>query len=151
MTGKILFLNRLGEVQRTIALQGTREWMWDLDWSPVHARLLIVADDDQHRPTIWTIRPDGSEQVKVFTGETEILAATLGAIRERHLLLHPCQPDGLVVQGLPRRQSHGSSRRADAAPHRPRVRRRLRHFGRREEARLRTGAVFLKSLACGNR
>jgi Tol biopolymer transport system component/DNA-binding winged helix-turn-helix (wHTH) protein len=75
VTGKIILLNKLGEAQRTIALQGTREWMWDLDWSPVHGRLLIVADDDQHRPSIWTIQPDGSEQTKVFTGETEILAA----------------------------------------------------------------------------
>ena len=75
VTGKILFLNRLGEVQRTIPLQGTREWIWDLDWSRVHGRLLIVADDDQRRPSIWTIRPDGREQMKVFTGETEILGA----------------------------------------------------------------------------
>lgn len=75
VTGKILFLNRLGEVQRTIPLHGTREWIWDLDWSPVHGRLLVVADDEQHRASIWTIRPDGSEQRKVFTGETEILGA----------------------------------------------------------------------------
>lgn len=75
VTGKILFLSRLGEVQRTIPLHGTREWIWDLDWSRVHGRLLIVADDDQRRPSIWTIRPDGSEQRKVFTGETEILGA----------------------------------------------------------------------------
>ena len=75
VNGKILFLNRLGEVQRTIPLQGTREWIWDLDWSRVHGRLLIVADDAQRRPSIWTIRPDGSEQMKVFTGETEILGA----------------------------------------------------------------------------
>ena len=75
VTGKILFLNRLGEVQRTIPLHGTREWIWDLDWSRVHGRLLIVADDDERRPSIWTIRPDGSQQMKVFTGETEILGA----------------------------------------------------------------------------
>jgi Tol biopolymer transport system component/DNA-binding winged helix-turn-helix (wHTH) protein len=75
LSGKIRFLNRLGEVERTIALQGTREWIWDLDWSAVHGRLLVVADDEQRRATIWTIRPDGSEQRKVFTGETEILAA----------------------------------------------------------------------------
>ena len=75
VTGKIQFLNRLGEVQRTIPLQGTRDWMWDLDWSRVHGRLLVVADDDQRRPSIWTIRPDGSEQMKVFTAGTEILGA----------------------------------------------------------------------------
>ena len=75
VSGKILFLNRLGEVQRTIPLQGTRDWIWDLDWSAVHGRLLIVADDERGRPSIWTIRPDGSEQMKVFTGGTEILGA----------------------------------------------------------------------------
>jgi Tol biopolymer transport system component/DNA-binding winged helix-turn-helix (wHTH) protein len=75
VTGKILFLNRLGEVQRTISLEGTREWMWDLDWSPVNGRLLIVVDDHQGRPTIWTIAPDGNSQTKVLTARTEILAA----------------------------------------------------------------------------
>jgi Tol biopolymer transport system component/DNA-binding winged helix-turn-helix (wHTH) protein len=73
--GRIVFLNKAGEVQRTIALQGTRDWMWDLDWSRVHDRLLIVADDEQRRPSIWTVRPDGGEQAKTFTAESEILAA----------------------------------------------------------------------------
>jgi Tol biopolymer transport system component/DNA-binding winged helix-turn-helix (wHTH) protein len=75
VTGEIRFLDRLGEVQRTIALHGTRDWMWDLDWSPAHGRLLVVADDEQHAASIWTIRPDGSEQIKVFSAGTEILAA----------------------------------------------------------------------------
>ena len=74
-SGEILFVSKLGEPQRKIALRGGREWMWDLDWSPVHGRLLIVADDDRQRPTIWAIRPDGRDEMKVFTGETEILAA----------------------------------------------------------------------------
>jgi Tol biopolymer transport system component/DNA-binding winged helix-turn-helix (wHTH) protein len=72
---KILFLNRFGEVQRTIALQGSREWIWDLDWSAVHGRLLFVANDDQGRASIWTIRPDGAEQTKLYTASTEISAA----------------------------------------------------------------------------
>jgi hypothetical protein len=74
-SGRIIFLNRLGEVQRNIPLQETREWIWDLDWSRANGRLLIVADDHQRRPAIWTIRPDGTTQTKVFTGPTEILAA----------------------------------------------------------------------------
>jgi Tol biopolymer transport system component/DNA-binding winged helix-turn-helix (wHTH) protein len=72
---RILFLNRLGEVQRTIDLQGIRAWIWDLDWSPVHDRLLLVANDDQNRPAVWTIRPDGTEQTKLFTADAEIPAA----------------------------------------------------------------------------
>jgi Tol biopolymer transport system component/DNA-binding winged helix-turn-helix (wHTH) protein len=76
VTGKVLFLNRVGDVQRTIALKGTSgDWMSDLDWSRVHGRLLIVADDERRVPSIWTIRSDGSEQAKVFSGESEILAA----------------------------------------------------------------------------
>jgi Tol biopolymer transport system component len=73
--GRILFLNKLGEVQRNIALQGTREWIWDLDWSPVNGRMLVVTDDQQRRPAIWTILPDGTTQTNAFTGTTEILAA----------------------------------------------------------------------------
>jgi Tol biopolymer transport system component/DNA-binding winged helix-turn-helix (wHTH) protein len=75
VSGRIIFLNRLGEVQRNIPLQGTREWIWDLDWSRANGRLLIVVDDHQRRPAIWTIRPDGTTQTKAFTGTTEILAA----------------------------------------------------------------------------
>jgi Tol biopolymer transport system component/DNA-binding winged helix-turn-helix (wHTH) protein len=75
VSGRIIFLNKLGEVQRNISLQGTRDWIWDLDWSRVNGRLLVVADDQQRRPAIWTIRPDGSTQTKAFTGTTEILAA----------------------------------------------------------------------------
>jgi Tol biopolymer transport system component/DNA-binding winged helix-turn-helix (wHTH) protein len=75
VTGEIRFLDKLGAVQRTIALGGTRDWIWDLDWSAVHGRLLVVADDEQRAASIWTIRPDGREQTKVFSGGTEILAA----------------------------------------------------------------------------
>jgi Tol biopolymer transport system component/DNA-binding winged helix-turn-helix (wHTH) protein len=75
VSGRIIFLDKAGEVRRTIALRGIRDWIWDLDWSPVHGRLLIVVDDEQRRPTIWTIRPDGSDQAKVLTADAEILAA----------------------------------------------------------------------------
>jgi Tol biopolymer transport system component/DNA-binding winged helix-turn-helix (wHTH) protein len=72
---RIVFLNRVGEVKRTIDLSGSRAWIWDLDWSRVHGRLLYVAEDDEGRPTIWTIRPDGTEQSRAFTGDTRILGA----------------------------------------------------------------------------
>jgi Tol biopolymer transport system component/DNA-binding winged helix-turn-helix (wHTH) protein len=75
VSGRILFLNRLGEVQRTVSLEGTEGWIWDLDWSSANGRLLIVADDNQGRPSLWTIQPDGRDQTKMFTGQTEILAA----------------------------------------------------------------------------
>ena len=75
VSGKILFLDKAGDVLRSISLEGTRQWIWDLDWSATADRLLFVVDDDQGRPSVWTIRPDGSDQQKVLTTPMEILAA----------------------------------------------------------------------------
>lgn len=72
---QIRLINRLGEEQRTIDLRGSQNWIWDLDWSAVHDRLLLVAMDQARRPTIWSIKPDGSDQTKVLSDENEILAA----------------------------------------------------------------------------
>jgi serine/threonine protein kinase len=36
------------------------------DWSPASNLLLIVADSDNKRSAIWTVRPDGSQQRKVI-------------------------------------------------------------------------------------
>lgn len=72
---KIRLINRLGEEQGTISLQGSRDWIWDLDWSSVHGRLLFVATDDQRRAAIWSIRPDGTGQTKILSTDTEISAA----------------------------------------------------------------------------
>lgn len=72
---RILFVSRAGEVQRSIALQGIQNWIWDLDWSLVNGRILFVADDERRRASVWSIRPDGSDQMKLFTGTAEILAA----------------------------------------------------------------------------
>ena len=72
---KIGFLNRVGEEQRSIALRGSKEWIWDLDWLPANDLLLFVANDEQRRPAIWTIRPDGRDQTKVFSSTSEISAA----------------------------------------------------------------------------
>ncbi len=75
---KVLFLDKAGEVQRSIALHGIRDWIWDIDWSPVHGRLLFVADDEERRGAIWTIEADGRDQKKVFSAAMEILAARWG-------------------------------------------------------------------------
>jgi Tol biopolymer transport system component len=72
---QIGFINRLGQQQRSIALQGVNGWIYDLDWSPVHGRLLFVVNDDAQRPSVWTIRPDGTQQTRVYTGNSEIAAA----------------------------------------------------------------------------
>jgi DNA-binding winged helix-turn-helix (wHTH) protein/Tol biopolymer transport system component len=72
---QIRFVNRLGEEQRTIALSGSHDWIWDLDWSAVHGRLLFVATDEQRRAAIWSIRPDGTDQRKMLSSAQEISAA----------------------------------------------------------------------------
>ncbi len=70
--GKIWFLDRSGREQRSIALEGVRWSIWDIDWSAASGRLALVSSDYQGRYTIWTIRPDGSEQTQVRSDRTEI-------------------------------------------------------------------------------
>jgi Tol biopolymer transport system component len=72
---KIMFVNKFGDEQRTILLQGSRGWIWDLDWSPGSDRLLFVANDENDRPAIWSIDSDGSRQTKLLSADTEIYAA----------------------------------------------------------------------------
>jgi Tol biopolymer transport system component/DNA-binding winged helix-turn-helix (wHTH) protein len=72
---KIRFINRLGEHLRTISLEESRDWIFDLDWSPRHDRLLLVATDANRRAAIWSIRPDGADQTKILSWPHEISAA----------------------------------------------------------------------------
>ena len=72
---QIRVVNRLGEEQRTIALTGSRGWIWDLDWSVGHGRVLFVANDEEGRAAVWSIRADGTDQRKMLTSPHEISAA----------------------------------------------------------------------------
>lgn len=72
ISGKIWFLNRLGQERRTVSLQGDHWSIWDIDWSPASGLLTFVSNDFQGRYTIWTIRPDGSDQKRLVTEGTEI-------------------------------------------------------------------------------
>ena len=73
--GKIVFLNRLGQ-QGTSRLASGSAFV---DTGPRLVRSRRTADvcDQRHerRFTVWTIRPDGSEQKKVLTENTEISSA----------------------------------------------------------------------------
>ena len=73
--GKIWFLDTLGREQRTVSLQGAHWSIWDIDWSPANGLLTLVSNDYQGRFTIWTIRPDGSDQKRVVAENTEISSA----------------------------------------------------------------------------
>lgn len=75
LVGKIWFLNKLGEEQRTVSLQGAPWSIWDIDWSTAHDLLTFVSSDYQGRYTIWTIRPDGRDQRTVLAENTEISSA----------------------------------------------------------------------------
>jgi Tol biopolymer transport system component/DNA-binding winged helix-turn-helix (wHTH) protein len=70
--GKIWFLNKFGREHRTVALQGVHWSIWDVDWSAANGLLTFVSNDYQGRYTIWTIRPDGSDQKKVIAENSEV-------------------------------------------------------------------------------
>jgi Tol biopolymer transport system component/DNA-binding winged helix-turn-helix (wHTH) protein len=72
--GKIWFLNKLGQLQRTVSLHGVQGAIHDIDWS-LETGLLIVSDDDQGRFTISTIRPDGNDQRTLLAENAEIYRA----------------------------------------------------------------------------
>jgi Tol biopolymer transport system component/DNA-binding winged helix-turn-helix (wHTH) protein len=73
--GKIVVLNRLGQQQRVVSLQGVHSSIGALDWSGDAGRLAFVTNDHQRRFTVWTIKPDGSDQKKVLTEDAEIPTA----------------------------------------------------------------------------
>ena len=77
-TQRIVVLDHSRRIVRTIALKGIRGWIADLDWSPVKGALLFVAADSQGRPSIWSVRADGSAQSQLVTAEEEITAARWG-------------------------------------------------------------------------
>ena len=73
--GKIWLLNRRGQEQRTLTLQGVQGAIWAIDWSPANGRLMFVSDDGQGRYTISTIGADGSDQKTLLVDNTEIASA----------------------------------------------------------------------------
>ena len=75
LVGKIWFVDKLGREQRIVSLQGVHWSTWDIDWSPVNGLLTFVSNDYQGRFTLWTIRPDGSDQRRVLSEDTEIPSA----------------------------------------------------------------------------
>lgn len=72
MDHKIRFFDRRGQEQRSLTLEGDHWSIWDLDWSARNDRLLFVSSDRQGRYEIGTIRPDGSDQQKILSSQTEI-------------------------------------------------------------------------------
>jgi DNA-binding winged helix-turn-helix (wHTH) protein/Tol biopolymer transport system component len=73
--GSLEFVNRLGDPLLTITLDGVHRWIADVDWSRRGDRLLIVGNDNEGRCTVWTVRPDGTDQRAIVEVDAEISAA----------------------------------------------------------------------------
>ena len=70
LDGRIWLRDRLGRELRTLSLHGTHWSIGDLDWSPANGLLAFVSNDYQGRFSVWTIRPDGSDQQRVVADST---------------------------------------------------------------------------------
>lgn len=75
MGGKISLVNTSGRVERAVALRNVDSSIADIDWSAANGLLSFVTNDSERRHTIWTIRPDGSDQKQVVTESSEISTA----------------------------------------------------------------------------
>lgn len=75
MGAKIWLLNTHGRVERTVVPREVDSAISDIDWSAANQLLTFVTNDDERRHTIWTIRPDGSEQKPVVIESSEISSA----------------------------------------------------------------------------
>lgn len=75
LVGQISFRTRQGAQRSVITLTDARRWISDIDWSAATDLLLVVTNDQQGRYTIWTVRPDGTEQTRILVDTDEISTA----------------------------------------------------------------------------
>ena len=75
MGGTFWLVNAFGRVERTVVLLNVDSSIPDIDWSAANGLLSFVTNDSERRYTIWTIRPDGSDQKQVVTESSEISSA----------------------------------------------------------------------------
>jgi Tol biopolymer transport system component/DNA-binding winged helix-turn-helix (wHTH) protein len=73
--GRIAFVSTLRGDRRTVSLKAVHRWIWDMDWSSVNNQLVFASSDDQGQFSIWTMRPDGSDQQRVFFGDNQEISA----------------------------------------------------------------------------
>jgi Tol biopolymer transport system component/DNA-binding winged helix-turn-helix (wHTH) protein len=74
LNGQISFYDKAGRLQRTTSLRDVKWSIWDIDWS-ANDMLTFVSSDYQGRYTLWTVKPDGSEQRRLVESDSEIPAA----------------------------------------------------------------------------
>jgi Tol biopolymer transport system component/DNA-binding winged helix-turn-helix (wHTH) protein len=73
--GKVRLVDQQTGAIRTITLQGSHAWMWDVDWSPDGTRLVLVSQNPQGRFSVLTIQTDGSNQRTIVEDDAEIPSA----------------------------------------------------------------------------
>lgn len=73
--GKIRFFDARDRKEKPAATLRDGQWsVWDLDWSST-GTLTFVTSDPQGQYALWTMRPDGSEQRRLFTSDSEMPTA----------------------------------------------------------------------------
>jgi len=71
MKGNIWFFDKLGRLQRTVSVRDVNGSIDDIDWS-VNGLLTFVGKDYRGQYTIWTTRPDGSDQRRLIAADSQI-------------------------------------------------------------------------------
>lgn len=71
LKGIVWYYDTSGQLQRTVKLRDVDSSIWDVDWS-AGGVLTFVSSDFQGRYTLWTVKPDGSEQQRVLDADSEI-------------------------------------------------------------------------------
>jgi Tol biopolymer transport system component/DNA-binding winged helix-turn-helix (wHTH) protein len=72
--GQMRFVDSSGRPQRTVPLREAKWSIWDIDWS-ARGIVTFVSSDFQGHYTIWTMKPDGSEQRRIVESDSEIPTA----------------------------------------------------------------------------
>jgi Tol biopolymer transport system component/DNA-binding winged helix-turn-helix (wHTH) protein len=72
LDNKVRFFDPRGHELGSLTLLGDHWSIWDLDWSAASNRLLFASSDREGRYQIGTIRPDGTDQQKIISSQTEI-------------------------------------------------------------------------------
>lgn len=71
---EIRFTNRSTGETTSISLEGTFNWLYDIDWSPAGNILLFLTKGEEGNYSIWTIATDGREQHNILD-EDAIIAS----------------------------------------------------------------------------
>ena len=82
-------VDKLTGSSKTIALGGAFQWFMDLDWSPGSKMLAVLTQSENGKRTIWTVRPDGSQQRKVVEEAVPVVSVRWAATGDGIYFLRP--------------------------------------------------------------